>query len=115
SIIGIGAGSSAGPEAPMVQVISSLGSWLAKKLKLKGEDYRSMSIAGMATGFTAMFGAPLGGSLFALEIMHHKHVIEYYQALIPAFVSSGTSFIIFQLITEIGLAPVWKLPFPEYQ
>ncbi|HET8572572.1 MAG TPA: chloride channel protein [Edaphocola sp.] len=115
SIIGIGAGSSAGPEAPMVQVIGSLGSWMAKKLKLKGEDYRSMSIAGMATGFTAMFGAPLGGSLFALEIMHHKHVIEYYQALIPAFVSSGTSFIIFQLITEMGLAPAWKLPFPEYQ
>lgn len=115
SIIGIGAGSSAGPEAPMVQVIGSLGSWMAKKLKLKGEDYRSMSIAGMATGFTAMFGAPLGGSLFALEIMHHKHVIEYYQALIPAFVSSGTSFIIFQLITKMGLAPVWKLPFPAAQ
>lgn len=112
SAIGIGAGSSAGPEAPMVQVIGSMGSWMAKKLKLKGEDYRSMSIAGMATGFTAMFGAPLGGSLFALEIMHHKHVIEYYQALIPAFVSSGTSFIIFQLITQMGLAPVWKLPFP---
>lgn len=112
SAIGIGAGSSAGPEAPMVQVIGSMGSWMAKKLKLRGEDYRSMSIAGMATGFTAMFGAPLGGSLFALEIMHHKHVIEYYQALIPAFVSSGTSFIIFQLITKIGLAPVWQLPFP---
>lgn len=113
SMIGIGAGSSAGPEAPMVQVIGSLGSWMARKLKLKGEDYRSMSIAGMATGFTAMFGAPLGGSLFALEIMHHKHVIEYYQALIPAFVASGTSYIIFQLITKIGLAPVWKLPFPN--
>lgn len=113
SAIGIGAGSSAGPEAPMVQVIGSIGSWMAKKLKLRGEDYRSMSIAGMATGFTAMFGAPLGGSLFALEIMHHKHVIEYYQALVPAFVASGTSFIIFQLITKMGLAPVWELPFPR--
>lgn len=111
SAIGIGVGSSAGPEAPMVQVIGSIGSWMAKKLKLKGEDHRSMSIAGMATGFTAMFGAPLGGSLFALEIMHHKHVVEYYQALIPAFVSSGTSYIIFLLITQIGLAPVWQLPF----
>lgn len=113
SIIGIGCGSSAGPEAPMVQVIGSLGSWMAKKLKLKGEDYRSMSIAGMATGFTLMFGAPLGGALFALEIMHHKHVVEYYAALIPAFVSSGTSYIIFQLITKMGLAPVWQLPFPK--
>lgn len=111
SALGIGVGSSAGPEAPMVQVIGSIGSWMAKKLNIKGEDHRSLSIAGMATGFTAMFGAPLGGSLFALEIMHHKHVVEYYQALIPAFVSSGTSFIIFQLITQMGLAPVWQLPF----
>lgn len=115
SIIGISAGSSAGPEAPMVQIIGSLGSWMAKKLKLKGEEFRSMTIAGMATGFTAMFGVPLAGSLFALEIIHHKHVVHYYAALIPAFVASGTSFIIFQLITQAGLAPFWKLPFPEAQ
>lgn len=113
SLIGIGAGSSAGPEAPMVQVIGSLGSWMARKLGLKGEDHRSMTIAGMATGFTAMFGVPLAGSLFALEVIHHKHVVQYYAALIPAFVASGTSFIVYQFITQIGLAPVWELPFPE--
>lgn len=107
SALGIGVGSSAGPEAPMVQVIGSIGSWMAKKLHLKGEDYRSMTIAGMATGFTSMFGAPLGGSLFALEIMHHKHVVEYYQALIPAFVASGTSYIIYIIISKLSLAPVW--------
>lgn len=115
SAIGIGVGGSAGPEAPMVQVIGSIGSWIAKKLKLKGEEHRSLSIAGMATGFTAMFGAPLGGSLFALEIMHHKHVVEYYQALIPAFVSSGTSYIVFVIITQLGLAPVWTLPIAHAQ
>ncbi len=115
SAIGIGAGSSAGPEAPMVQVIGSIGSWLARRFRLKGEEYRSLSIAGMATGFTAMFGSPLGGSLFALEIMHHKHVVEYYRALIPSFVASGTSFIVFQWITSMGLVPVWDLPFPSHQ
>lgn len=113
SMIGISAGSSAGPEAPMVQVIGSLGSWMARKLKMKGEDHRSMTIAGMATGFTAMFGVPLAGSLFALEVIHHKHVVQYYAALIPAFVASGTSYIVYQFITEIGLAPAWELPFPK--
>lgn len=115
SAIGIGVGGSAGPEAPMVQVIGSIGSWMAKKLKIKGEDHRSMSIAGMASGFTSLFGAPLGGSLFALEIMHHKHVVEYYQALIPAFVSSGTSYIVFVIITNLGLAPAWALPIMHSQ
>ncbi len=111
SALGIGIGSNAGPEAPMVQVNGSIGSWFAKKLRLKGNNYRSLSIAGMAAGFTTMFGSPLGGSLFALEIMHHKRVTQYYRALLPAFVTAGTAYIIFQLITSMGIQPVWKLPF----
>jgi H+/Cl- antiporter ClcA len=110
SLICISAGGSAGPEAPLVQVTGSFGTWLAKALKLKGEDVRSMTIAGMAAGFTALFGAPLGGSLFALEILHHKHVVEYYQALIPAFVSSCASYVIFILLTHIGIGPTWHFP-----
>ena len=113
SIIGISAGSSAGPEAPMVQVIGSIGSWMAKKLRFRLEDHRSMTIAGMASGFTAMFGVPLAGALFALEVIHHKHVVQYYAALIPAFVSSGTTFIVFQWITGLGVTPFWLLPWKE--
>jgi H+/Cl- antiporter ClcA len=112
SLFCISAGGSAGPEAPLVQVTGSIGSWLAKKLRLKGEDFRSFTIAGMASGFTSLFGAPLGGSLFALEILHHKHVVEYYEALIPAFVASCTSYVVFVLITHIGIGPTWS--FPQY-
>lgn len=114
SALGIGIGSNAGPEAPMVQVNGSIGSWFAKKLKLKGNEHRAITIAGMSAGFATMFGSPLGGSLFALEIMHHKRVTQYYRALIPAFVTSGTAYLIFQLITSLGIAPVWKLPFDFY-
>jgi len=77
---------------------------------MKGEELRSMSIAGMASGFTALFGAPLGGSLFSLEILHHKHAVEYYKAIIPAFVASCFSYIIFALIIHLGLGPIWDLP-----
>lgn len=113
SLLCISSGGSLGPEAPLVQVTGSTGSWIAQKLKLKGEAYRSLSIAGMASGFTALFGAPLGGSLFSLEILHHKYVVEYYRALIPAFVASCTSYLIFILVTHIGIGPVWD--FPVYQ
>ncbi|MER2997311.1 chloride channel protein [Pontibacter populi] len=110
SLLCIASGGSAGPEAPLVQVTGSTGSWIARKLKFKGEDLRSLTIAGMASGFTALFGAPLGGSLFSLEILHHRHVVEYYQALIPAFVASCSSFVIFILITHIGIGPTWVFP-----
>lgn len=112
SLVSISAGSSLGPEAPMVQVTGSLGTWVADRLQLSGENLRSLSLAGMAAGFTALFGAPLGGAFFALEILHHQHVVEYYEAILPAIVSSCASYIVFALITHLGLSPTWK--FPQY-
>ncbi len=114
SLLCVASGGSLGPEAPLVQVTGSMGSWLGKVFRLKGEEFRSVSIAGMASGFTALFGAPLGGSLFALEILHHKHAVEYYQAIIPALVASSFSYIIFALVVHLGLGPVWGLPAYEF-
>lgn len=114
SLFCVASGGSLGPEAPLVQVTGSTGSWLGKVFRLKGEDLRSMSIAGMASGFTALFGAPLGGSLFSLEILHHKHAVEYYKAIIPALVASCFSYVVFALIIQLGLGPTWNLTAYEY-
>ncbi len=110
SLVSISAGGSAGPEAPLVQVTGSFGTWVADRFKLEGEDVRTMSLAGMAAGFTALFGAPLGGAMFALEILHHQHVLEYYEALLPAIISSCASYLVFAAITHLGIAPTWHFP-----
>ncbi|MEZ4724375.1 MAG: chloride channel protein [Candidatus Kapaibacterium sp.] len=110
SLLCVGSGGSLGPEAPLVQVTGSIGSWMGKLFRLKGEDMRSLSIAGMASGFTALFGAPLGGSLFSLEILHHKYAVEYYKAIIPAFVASCFSYVIFAIIVHLGIGPIWQIP-----
>ena len=114
SLLCIASGGSLGPEAPLVQVTGSTGTWLGKLFRLKGEELRSLSIAGMASGFTALFGAPLGGSLFSLEILHHEHAVEYYKAIIPAFVASSFSYIVFTIIIHLGLGPTWDLSAYEY-
>lgn len=114
SLFCVASGGSLGPEAPLVQVTGSTATYLGKLLRLKGEDMRSLSIAGMASGFTALFGAPLGGSLFALEILHHKHAVEYYKAIIPALVASCCSYIVFAVIVHLGLGPTWQLAGYEY-
>ncbi|HEY9826340.1 MAG TPA: chloride channel protein [Stenomitos sp.] len=112
SLISIAAGGSAGPEAPLVQVTGSFGTWFADRLHLQGEDLRSLSLAGMAAGFTALFGAPLGGAFFALEILHHQHIVEYYEALMPAIIASCASYLVFAAITNLGISPTWH--FPQY-
>lgn len=114
SLLCVASGGSLGPEAPLVQVTGSTGTWLGKMFRLKGEELRSMSIAGMASGFTALFGAPLGGSLFSLEILHHKHAVEYGKAIIPALVASCFSYVVFALIVHLGLGATWKFSNYEY-
>lgn len=114
SLVCVASGGSLGPEAPLVQITGSTGTWIGKLFRLKGEELRSLSIAGMASGFTALFGAPLGGSLFALEILHHKHAAEYYKAIIPALVASCFSYLVFAVIIQLGLGPIWDLSTYEY-
>lgn len=114
SLLCVASGGSLGPEAPLVQVTGSTGSYLGKLFKLKGEELRTLTIAGMAAGFTALFGAPLGGSLFASEILHHKHAVAYYEAIIPALVASCFSYLVFAVIVHLGLGPIWHLATYQY-
>ncbi len=95
SLISIVFGGSAGPEAPLVQLIGSSASKLGEKLKLHGDLIRTFTFCGMAAALGAFFGAPIGGALFALEIPHNRG-LEYYEALIPSVISALSAFIIFR-------------------
>lgn len=114
SLFCVASGGSLGPEAPMVQVTGSMGTWFGKVFRMKGEDLRSMSIAGMGSAFTALFGSPFGGSLFSLEILHYRHALEYYKAIVPALVASCFSYLVFMLIVHFGLGPIWELGAYEF-
>lgn len=109
SLVSIGFGGSAGPEAPLVQIIGSLGSLIGDRLRLYGTLVRTLTFCGMAAALGAFFGAPLGGALFALEIPHRRG-LEYYEALIPALVSAFVSFEVFRaLVPSHGVL----YPFPD--
>ncbi len=72
-------------------------------------ERRIVTITGMAAGFTVLFGAPLGGAVFALEILHRRG-LEYYEALMPAVVGSLCGYGVYVGITGVGLEPVWSFP-----
>ncbi len=106
SLIAITAGGSAGPEAPLVQVNGSFGSWLGDKLNVTSDSVRVMTFCGMSAALGAFFGAPIGAALFALEIPHCKG-LEYYEAIAPAIISAIFSFAIFRLNTGISIGGMY--------
>jgi H+/Cl- antiporter ClcA len=107
----IASGGAMGPEAPLVQTTGSLASWTAKRAGLVVRESRILTIAGMAAGFTVLFGAPLGAAIFALEMLHRRG-LQYYEALLPAVLGSLAGYSVYVVATEADLAPIWHLPSP---
>ncbi|MEM1367739.1 MAG: chloride channel protein [Cyanobacteria bacterium P01_H01_bin.15] len=107
SLVSITAGGSLGPEAPLVQINGSLGSWLAERLKLTLQGMRIMTFCGMGAALAAFFGDPIGGPLFALEIPHRRG-IEYYEAIIPAVVAGICSFGVFRMGTGLSVGGIYN-------
>jgi len=93
SIITIGTGGSAGREGPIAQIGAGFGSYLASLLHLSDDERRILVVAGAAGGIGAIFRSPLGGALFAIEVLYKRDFES--KALIPALVSSIVSYSIF--------------------
>lgn len=103
SIITIGTGGSAGREGPIAQIGAGFGSFLADKLRLSDRDRRLLMLAGAAGGIGAIFRAPLGGALFASEVLYSSTAIET-AAVIPCFIASITAYTVFIQFFGPGLA-----------
>jgi H+/Cl- antiporter ClcA len=111
SLLCIASGGGMGPEAPLVQTTGTLASWTAKRANLLVRESRVLTIAGMAAGFTVLFGAPLGAAIFALELLHRRG-LQYYEALLPAVLGSLAGYAVYVAATGAGLEPIWHLPSP---
>ncbi len=65
----IGTGGSAGREGPIAQIGAGFASFVGQKLDLSQKELRTLVVAGVAAGIASTFNAPIGGSLFALEVL----------------------------------------------
>ncbi|WP_372776311.1 voltage-gated chloride channel family protein [Mangrovibacterium sp.] len=79
-------GGSAGREGTAVQIGGSMAAFVGKQLKLNSEDMRILLISGVAAGFGAVFGTPIAGAIFALEVLAFGKI--KYDALFPALAAS---------------------------
>ncbi len=79
-------GGSAGREGTAIQMGSSLADGLSRLLRLSPETRRLMITAGIGGGFGAVFGTPLAGFVFALEVQRVGRI--GYEGVVPAFVAA---------------------------
>ena len=79
-------GGSAGREGTAVQMGGGIAATFARILKPDDASVRLLLMAGVAAGFGSVFGTPIAGAVFALEVLVIGRM--QYDALIPCFIAS---------------------------
>jgi H+/Cl- antiporter ClcA len=79
-------GGSAGREGTAVQMGGTLADLFVKPLRLTGDDRRILLMAGIAAGFGSVFGTPLAGTIFGLEVLTIGRI--RYDGLVPCLVAA---------------------------
>ncbi len=79
-------GGSAGREGTALQTGASLADQLSRPLHLSRQNRRILLMAGISGGFASVFGTPLAGAVFGLEVLAIGAVT--YDGLAPCFLSA---------------------------
>ena len=97
SLLTLGTGGSGGRVGPFVLMGSIVGKMMTRlKIFPHYQDYRVTAACGAAAGVGAIFGAPLGGGVFAAEVLFASALD--YNVLFPAVLSSLVGFLVHHLL-----------------
>jgi len=101
-IIAIGSGFPLGPEGPSVQMGGSVAWQMAKWLKAPAAFRRVIVAAGGGAGIAAVFSAPLGGFVYAIEeLLNSARPVILLLVVITTFIADSSA----DIIQALGLDP----------
>lgn len=109
SIITIAAGGSAGKEAPCADLGAGLGSLFSGFFRFNKTDRKKLMICGVSAGFAGVFGVPVSGAVFGVEVLFVGSIL--YDVFLPSLVAGVTSY---QVSSALGakyfIGPVTFIP-----
>ena len=114
SAVSLFVGASLGPSFGIIMAGGGLGSWLSVRTAAPDEEARhEYALTGMAAGLSAVFAAPLFGSVMASELAPVPKS-RYVPLFIPMFIASVIGFVIFTEATSSELLGSFGLPGYEF-
>ncbi|GAB0114705.1 chloride channel protein [Acidisoma sp. C75] len=105
SALAIGSGAAVGREGPIIQIGSALGSSLGQFIRMQAGQRITLVAAGAGAGIAATFNTPIGGVLFATELMLPEISVNTF---LPVAVATGTATFIGRLF--FGSEPAFSVP-----
>jgi CIC family chloride channel protein len=105
SALSIGTGAAVGREGPIIQIGAALGSAFSQRLNLTTSQRITLLSAGAGAGIAATFNTPLGGVLFALEILLPE---VSNRTFLPVVLATGAATLLGRVL--IGPDPAFIVP-----
>jgi chloride channel protein, CIC family len=105
SAIAIGSGSSVGREGPIIQIGSALGSTLGQIVRMPAGQRIALVAAGAGAGIASTFNTPIGGVMFAIELMLPEVSVDTF---LPVAIATGTATFVGRWF--FGDAPAFHVP-----
>lgn len=88
SALSIGSGGSVGREGPIIQIAAAFGSWSGSVCRVSRWQLATLVAAGGGAGIAATFNTPIGGVLFAVEVLLHEISVR---TLVPVALATSTA------------------------
>jgi len=90
TILTIFAGGSVGKEGPAAQIGAGIASLVSTTFKFRKQDRRKLVICGISAGFASVFGTPIAGAIFGVEVLIIGVIM--YDVLLPSFIAGFAAF-----------------------
>lgn len=90
TIITIALGGSAGKEGPCAQIGAGIASTFARLFRFDAHDRKKLVICGISAGFAAVFGTPIAGAIFGVEVLFVGSIL--YDVMLPSFIAGVISY-----------------------